>query len=223
MAMDMTGNSGAVELAVGGIAGQRRGQVGVRGDDGRLHVARRAVDVAVDAEGQLNVRRADAAGRRHVVDVGDGAEMPLQRRRDGARHDLGTGARQLCADTKIAGTSMRGSGATGSSMNATPPHSATPTVNRVVATGPPDEGRGDVHVEPSANGVVGQAVGRMAAHPRSDAVERQIDDRCREQRQHLAHQQAADDADARADGAARSRCRCRTSAAARRRWRPPSS
>ncbi len=30
---------------------------------------------------------------------------------------------------------MRGSGATGSNMNATAPHSATPTVNKVVATG----------------------------------------------------------------------------------------
>ena len=40
-----------------------------------------------------------------------------------------------CAETKMAGTSMRGSGATGSSMKATAPHSATPAVNKVVATG----------------------------------------------------------------------------------------
>ena len=40
-----------------------------------------------------------------------------------------------CAETKMAGTSMRGSGATGSSMKATAPHSATPTVSRMVATG----------------------------------------------------------------------------------------
>ncbi len=40
-----------------------------------------------------------------------------------------------CAETKIAGTSMRGSGATGSSMKAATPHSATPTVSRMVATG----------------------------------------------------------------------------------------
>ncbi len=39
------------------------------------------------------------------------------------------------AETKIAGTSMRGRGATGSSVNATAPQSATPTVNRIVATG----------------------------------------------------------------------------------------
>src|SRR5271154_3988803 len=40
-----------------------------------------------------------------------------------------------CADTKMAGTSIRGSGATGSSVKATAPHSATPTVSNVVATG----------------------------------------------------------------------------------------
>ena len=39
-----------------------------------------------------------------------------------------------CADTKIAGTSMRGNGATGSNMNATAPHIATPAVSRMVAT-----------------------------------------------------------------------------------------
>src|SRR6202011_3539453 len=40
-----------------------------------------------------------------------------------------------CADTNMAGTSIRGSGATGNSMKATAPHSATPTVKSVVATG----------------------------------------------------------------------------------------
>ena len=39
------------------------------------------------------------------------------------------------ADTKIAGASMRGSGATGSRVKAAAPHSATPAVNRMVATG----------------------------------------------------------------------------------------
>src|ERR1700733_15279316 len=40
-----------------------------------------------------------------------------------------------CADTNMAGTSTRGSGATGNSVNATTPHNATPSVNNVVATG----------------------------------------------------------------------------------------
>src|ERR1700721_235033 len=40
-----------------------------------------------------------------------------------------------CADTNIAGTSTRGRGATGNSVNATTPHNATPSVNKVVATG----------------------------------------------------------------------------------------
>ena len=40
-----------------------------------------------------------------------------------------------CAETKIAGTSIRGSGATGNNMKATAPHSATPAVSSMVATG----------------------------------------------------------------------------------------
>src|ERR1700722_1958089 len=39
------------------------------------------------------------------------------------------------AETKIAGTSMRGSGATGSNVNVAIPDSATPNVSRIVATG----------------------------------------------------------------------------------------
>src|SRR5271168_2860453 len=39
------------------------------------------------------------------------------------------------ADTTIAGTSIRGSGATGSNLNVAIPHSATPNVNSMVATG----------------------------------------------------------------------------------------
>src|SRR5882672_7629251 len=39
------------------------------------------------------------------------------------------------AVTNIAGASILGSGATGSSVNATIPHRATPNVNRIVATG----------------------------------------------------------------------------------------
>src|SRR3984957_153340 len=39
------------------------------------------------------------------------------------------------AETKMAGTSMRGSGATGSNVNVAIPASATPNVNSIVATG----------------------------------------------------------------------------------------
>ena len=39
------------------------------------------------------------------------------------------------AETKIAGTSIRGNGATGSNMKATAPHNATPVVRSIVATG----------------------------------------------------------------------------------------
>ena len=60
----------------------------MRCDDGRLHVPRGTVDIAVYPEGQLDVRRADAAARRHVVHIRDGAEVTLQRGCDRARHDF---------------------------------------------------------------------------------------------------------------------------------------
>ena len=96
--MAITGKGRRVELAVGGVARQRGGQVRVRGGDGRLHVARRAVDVPVDAEGQLDAGGPHAAGGCHVIDIGNGAQVPLQRRRHGARHDLRTRPRQLRGD-----------------------------------------------------------------------------------------------------------------------------
>ena len=68
-------------------------QVGERGVDRGLHVARRAVDLAVEVELHRDAGRAE---RRHRGDLGharDGAEIALERRRDRRRHDGGIGAR----------------------------------------------------------------------------------------------------------------------------------
>ena len=71
---------------------QARRQIDARRDDARLNVARRAVDVAIEAELQRDAGRAQRALRRHLVDVGDLAEMPLEGRRDRGRHGVGARA-----------------------------------------------------------------------------------------------------------------------------------
>ncbi len=85
---------GRIDLAVGRIAAQAGRQVGARRVDRGLHVTRRAVDVAVEAELQRDAGLADRARRRHLGDVGDLAEMPLQRTCDRGGDILRAGARQ---------------------------------------------------------------------------------------------------------------------------------
>ncbi len=77
---------GRVDLAVGRVGSQAGRQIGARRVDRRLHVARRAVDVAAQAELQGDAGRADGARRGHLGDVGDHPEMALERRRHGGRH-----------------------------------------------------------------------------------------------------------------------------------------
>ena len=91
---DQDGGVGGVHLAIAGIAGQIRGQESAGRVDGRLHIARRRIDVAVQVELHGDARRSQLAGRRHLVDAGDAAELPLQRSRHRSRHGLRTGARQ---------------------------------------------------------------------------------------------------------------------------------
>ncbi|MGY3540200.1 hypothetical protein ACVIIY_004420 [Bradyrhizobium sp. USDA 4515] len=85
---------GRVDLAVGRIAAQAGRQVGPRRIDRGLHVARRAVDVAVQPELQRDAGRAHRARRRHLGDVGDLAEMSLERTCDRGRDILRAGAGQ---------------------------------------------------------------------------------------------------------------------------------
>ena len=74
---------GRIDLAIGRIAAQAGRQVGARRVDRGLHVARRAVDVAVQPELQRDARGSDRARRRHLGDIGDLSEMPLERACDG--------------------------------------------------------------------------------------------------------------------------------------------
>ncbi len=87
---------GRIDLSVGRVRTQARGQVGPCRVDGRLHVARGAVDVAIETKLQRDAGRADGALRSHFRDVRNLAEMAFQRRRDAGGDHLGTGARKLC-------------------------------------------------------------------------------------------------------------------------------
>jgi hypothetical protein len=86
---------GRIDLAIGRIGLQARRQIGAGGDDGGLHVARGAVDVAVEIELQRDARLTDAALRRHFGDVGDLPEMTFERAGDAGRHRCRAGAGKL--------------------------------------------------------------------------------------------------------------------------------
>ncbi len=85
---------GRIDLAIAGIAGESRRQRAAGRVDRRLHVARRAVDVAVEIELQHDARRPERAGRGHLGDAGDAPERALERHGDGRGHGFGTRARQ---------------------------------------------------------------------------------------------------------------------------------
>ena len=89
---------GRIDLAVGRIARQIGRQIGARGVDRRLDVARGAVDVAVDVELQGDARLADPALRGHLGHVGDLPEMALERRGDAGGDGVGAGAGQRRGD-----------------------------------------------------------------------------------------------------------------------------
>ena len=63
-----------------------RRQLPLHARNGRLHVLRRAVDVAAQVELQRDVRRAERAGRRHRIDARNRRELLFKRRRHGRRH-----------------------------------------------------------------------------------------------------------------------------------------
>ncbi len=70
---------GGIYLAIGRIGGQVRRQIGARCVDRRLDVARGAVDVATDVELEDNAGLPEGACRGHFGDMGDLAEVALER------------------------------------------------------------------------------------------------------------------------------------------------
>jgi len=80
---------GRVHLPVGRIVRQRRRQLAAGRIDRRLDLDRRVVDVPVQVELQDHPGAPERRRRRDLVDPGDAAERPLERRRHGRRHRLG--------------------------------------------------------------------------------------------------------------------------------------
>ena len=82
-----------IGFAVNGRRGQARGQISLRGIDRRLHLLFGHVNVQVQHELQGDDRTAAGTDRGHLVQSGQFAELPFQRRGDGGRGDIGTRAR----------------------------------------------------------------------------------------------------------------------------------
>ena len=201
---------GRIDFAIVGIARQRGGELAAGRVDRGLHIARGAVDVAIEVELQNDVGRAQRAGRSHLGHAGDAAQLPLERRRHRRRHILGL-APGSDADTLMVGKSTCGSGATGSNRKAITPASASPAVSSVVATGRLMNGAEmfksaclrmfkDVPVRRSSRTIRAQRRSFLTLRSRRcdasrQSVEGQVDHRRRVQRQQLADDQAADDGD----------------------------
>jgi hypothetical protein len=89
---------GRVGLPVDRWTWQRWRQLAGRRIDRRLHVLSRRIDGAAAAELQRDLGKLGGAARRHLRQVGNLAELPFERRRDGAGDRLRIGAGQLRGD-----------------------------------------------------------------------------------------------------------------------------
>src|SRR5215213_11895185 len=97
--------------------------------------------------------------------------------------------------TMIAGKSTWGSGDTGSVVKATAPASTIDRLSSVVVTGRPMNGE-DRLIGPSRGTGVSHERRLARRPPPPQPIEEQVDHRGREERQHLADEQAADHDDA---------------------------
>ena len=92
------GRRGGIELAEGGPSGHAGRQLVDDAVDGRLHLARGLVQVAVDVEEEPHLGGAGAAGRRDGRQPRNGAQRPFQRPGHGRRHAGGAGPGQAGRD-----------------------------------------------------------------------------------------------------------------------------
>ena len=89
---------GRVGFAVGRTARHAARQQALRGVNRRLHVAGRAVDIAVKVELKNDARTAERAGGGHLIDPGNPPQRALQRGRHRRGHGLRRRAGQRGAD-----------------------------------------------------------------------------------------------------------------------------
>ncbi len=95
---DHNGRIGRVSFAVVRPTRHPAREQALRGIDRCLHVARRAVDVAVKVKLQNDARAAEGAARRHLVDPGNTPERALQRRGHRRGHGFRRSTGQRGAD-----------------------------------------------------------------------------------------------------------------------------
>ena len=92
------GRRGGIELAEGGPSGHAGRQLVDDTVDGRLHLARGFVQVAVNVEEEPHLGGAGAAGRRDGRQPRNGPQRPFQRPRHSRRHAGGAGPGQAGRD-----------------------------------------------------------------------------------------------------------------------------
>ena len=136
--MTRIGWSAGFTLRNEGGAGMPRRQQRHRRGDRRLHVDGGAVDVPVQVELHHDVAAAGGARRGHLVDAGNGRELPLERARDRRGHRARIAARQIGADEDRRIVHV-GRSLIGRTRYATTPKSAMAAISRLVAIGRLDE------------------------------------------------------------------------------------
>ena len=156
----------------------------------------------VQIELERDRRRAERALRRHLRDRPRSARTAARAASRPTRPSSSGLAPGRFAETEIVGNSTCGSGATGRKKYAMPPASASATVRRLVPIGrrmngverliapPPAPARARL----PATGLARPAPASSRAGPR--AIEGEIDDRRRVERQELAEDESAHDRDA---------------------------
>ncbi len=130
------------------------------GIDGGLHIARGAVDVAIEIELEDDAGGPGAGGRGHLIDAGYAGELALEGRGHGGGHGLGVGTGEGRADgddgvldfrERGDGEKCVGDGAGDDDRDG----------EQEGGDGAPDEGRGEMHGVDVA-GAVGRDVGGRA-------------------------------------------------------------
>ena len=211
---------GRVDLAVGGARRQVGGQLAAGGVDRRLHVARRAIDVAIEVELQRDRRGAERARRRDLGDPGDAAEAPLERRRHRRRHRLGAraGQRRVHLNGRKVDARQRRDRQLANRPRC--PASSIAAARSEVAIGRRMKGSEMFIQATAAREGSALAPAQPCANQPPSRVHVEINDRRRVERQHLRDEQAADDGDAERAAQLGAGARCRAPAAARRAARP---
>ena len=182
---------GGIDLMIGGVLAQAGRQIDPRRDDGGLDVARRAIDIAIKAELKRDAGRAERALRRHLVDVGDLTQVPLERRRDRGRHGVGACAWhiRLNRDDRKVDLRQRRNRQLRIAQEAAE-HDSDREQNRGDGTANEELGKPVVHGVSVAS--VAAGVGGAHAETLAQSLEEEIDDRGRIEGQHLAEGETAD-------------------------------